>query len=314
MQRHARVKRLLTVTVAALILTSAFADAAQANLGLPGSQGAPLAPVSSVVSEVQATVAGTLDATTASTNTTVGDAAGTVTQASSTLDATLTETVGGVQSTLDTTVPGTVEQVQTTVDTLVVETVPPVAETVRQVAGDRGGPELRPAVPLASSDGGAATSTTSPAPPALIGASSSQSPAVAARTESAPSRAHVTGIPPTMHADARSAASRRDRAVKGAGLARSPDRAVATPAYAETVRQDGARGSAPRIPERRGPAVPIGPLSALMEGSGGGGQLVTWALLALIALVLTGAVGPRLRPVADLLHPPDVLFRLERPG
>jgi hypothetical protein len=43
-------------------------------------------------------------------------------------------------------------------------------------------------------------------------------------------------------------------------------------------------------------------------------SVVTGALLGLLTLVLARALGRRLRQLADLARPPDVLFPLDHPG
>jgi hypothetical protein len=121
-QGHPRIMRLLKLAAAAVVLASAFADAAQANLGLTGPQGAPLTPVSSAVTGVSATVTGTLDAATASADNTLGDAQATAAGVPATLDSTVDGTVGQVQSTLDATVGDTLGSVQTTLDATVSRT------------------------------------------------------------------------------------------------------------------------------------------------------------------------------------------------
>jgi hypothetical protein len=52
----------------------------------------------------------------------------------------------------------------------------------------------------------------------------------------------------------------------------------------------------------------------LLGGPGDGVSVVTGVLAALLTIWLLNAPGGRLRVVADVLRPPDVFFRLERPG
>jgi hypothetical protein len=61
------------------------------------------------------------------------------------------------------------------------------------------------------------------------------------------------------------------------------------------------------------PVVPAG-ISPDLGGPGDGVSVVTGVLAALLTIWLLNAPGGRLRVVADVLRPPDVFFRLERPG
>jgi hypothetical protein len=75
--------------------------------------------------------------------------------------------------------------------------------------------------------------------------------------------------------------------------------------------------SALQAPSRPGRDLPGGPFSLpamLLGGSGDGVSVVTGVLTTLLTIWLLNALGGRLRVVADVLRPPDVFFRLERPG
>jgi hypothetical protein len=310
--------RLLKLAAAAVVLAAAFTGAAQANLGLTGSQGAPLAPVSSVVTGVSTTLDGTVEAATAPTNGVLGDSQAPAAQAASTLDATVAGAVGQVQSTLDTTVDDTLGAVQTTLDAPVGGTLSSVEETVNQITGATlplGTTADLVAVPATSTL--THTTSTSPVTPVVANASAAaaatQGSAIvpAVETLSRPGDPNV-GRPPASYADSPVATPRQSRTVHVAALvARGVGPAL-------TGRESQSRISrtttAPRPPEPRGPAIPVDLLSMILQGANAGGLLVSAALLALITLLFAGGTGPRLRPVADLLPPPDVFFRLERPG
>ena len=312
--------RLLKFTAAAVVFASAFADAAQANLGLTGSQGAPVAPLSSVVTGVSTTVTGTLDAATAPADAALGDAQATAAQGASTLDATVDGTVGQVQSTLDTTVDDTLGPVQTTLDGTVDDTLS-AGETVDRITAmtsSVGGSVEQQTAPLTWTLGQAGSSTFSPIPPVVANVSpaapatraSASGPTVG--TASSPAGFASVGLPPTSRADSPSLATprpnraQRDTTVVPLGF----DPALATPDSESSVSRTT---PVPRLPGQA-PSIPIEPLSALLQGPDAGGLPVTGALLGLIALLLAGGIGLRLRPVADLSRPSDVFFRLERPG
>jgi hypothetical protein len=82
-------------------------------------------------------------------------------------------------------------------------------------------------------------------------------------------------------------------------------RASSAPAFGTPSSQSSRPGS---------PRRPVFLPAMLLGGPGDGVSVVTGVLAALLTIWLLNALGGRLRVVADVLRPPDVFFRLERPG
>jgi hypothetical protein len=322
--RHPRTVRLLKLTVAALVLSWAFADAARANLASLGPSSAPVAPVSSIVGDLSSTVDETLGATTAT-----DDALGTV-------QATVEQTQMGLGETTGTTVASvgeTVEEISGSASSTLEETVdqtlgntPTLAETLDETLGGMtstlsetlGSP---PSIPAPAPPSGLLpvdgphfepsppSSAVSPeAPPGVLTSPDEPVPAPSFADASAPSSQH----------DASPVKSPATRPMTSAARARGSVTNDVRPALVGTALRRPTRGSTswqlPRLPDLPSPGGPAGSLTALLQSSSGAGLLVLGALFGLWSLLRSAGVGPRLRFAAELPRPPDVLFRLERPG
>jgi hypothetical protein len=300
---HSRLGGLLTVTAVALVLASVFADVARADLGLSGDSGAPLAPLS----------------TATGVSSTLTEAQGALEQsANDTLSATgqaVEETVETTTSTVDEATNDTLSSAGQTLEQITGSTTSTLEQTVDEVLG--GAPAR--AVPIAPTAPSSQSSTAPPAervappvgsqPPVASGIPTSNgraaAPPLIIEAQSQPVRIVDPGSPATRQASPgprRSARLEHKRSTLfGLDVRRDPAADV-------TVLP------APRAPEQPWPGDATTPLHLLLQTLTGGGLLVSAVLLGLLGLSSQASLRRRPRTTVDVLRPPDVVFRLERPG
>jgi hypothetical protein len=226
-----------------------------------------------------------LTSTPAGVSSTAAGAASTATGVLDTTTATTNQTLGTVQS--------TASEAQSTVATTVNDTVATVRETVDGITPTTNTVEQTIDQVLASTG-----STIRSAPAAIAGA---------------PGDGHSLAVASCLPVITRPAKPAHVR-VQGQRASSAPvvDAPQALPpAYLRHT------PSALQAPSRPGRDLPGGPFSLpamLLGGSGDGVSVVTGVLTTLLTIWLLNAPGGRLRVVADVLRPPDVFFRLERPG
>jgi flagellar hook-length control protein FliK len=294
--------RLLASTVVALGFAAAFAGTAHAGLGSLGGQADPLAPLSSTLTGVSPTgsgatssVTGTLDTATSATNQTLGAVGSTVDETQETLTMTVDDTVGTAGTTLG--------AITTTTTSTVDQTLAPVVGGAAPAPAPQMTTPSTPAPSAATSEPQAAAS--------VVATHGDPTSATSPRDVRLPSPQRSPGTRFQTRDRASAAVADRARASTGArGIAATP---LDLPRPAGTGARSRA-ASAPVEPRQPIPPSPTSLLTMLFGSPGTGVPLVTGALLAALVLLLFGWRGPRMRALARLLRPPDVLFSLERPG
>jgi hypothetical protein len=303
--RHgdSRVWRLLACTSAALACAAAYGNTAQAGLeapkGLQDAVSATVGTATSAVSDVNGTVAGTVEGGTrtaapASTvvEPTVSSATGAVTDATQTVS----DTAQIASKTVDQTIATAKGDVATAVS--------PATSTVKQVSpalGPVAPGSSTPPVPTQSANPGSAGGD-----PGTTGSGAEPTPAPASEPVVAGTRVDPqrTGLPTK---------SKRPAPFPGHHVAVA--RTAHQTGFAIVTQSTTRHGLAAA---RRPPLEPIpnapSSLTVLLGGSGASASFVFAALLGALLLAAFGRPGSRLRIRREVLHPPDVLFQLERPG
>ena len=312
-RRHPHGLRLWTLTAALFVLAAAFANSAQAGLGLLGGTNDPLAPVTSATSELTSTVDTTVSTVTSSGEGLVETTQATVTEAQRGLEETTSGALTSTEETANGLVNATTASAEQTANgtlALVGETLPPIEELRSELEPRSGAPAPR-VTPSTLPPGTAGPATVEPAAPMPIPATTptpaAQETVSAAAVEGGPLL--LSHAPSTGRTSAPLSASREAprSAPTGAGAAfRSA--AGSSPHAADHT------APARDLPETPSPLDPSSSFGALLEAGTVGSGLVLASLLALIALSAQALVSGRLRLVADELRSSDVLFRLERPG